>query len=375
MKSKRSLIIRSSLLALFSTVGLAQAVILEFDLSPVGLASANNVPPVTVASAGSGNEISDGITYNTDTNTLTLAVGYGFAAGFTNLTGATTGVHLHGPAATTASGALLLDLATRHFPAVIPAQGGTVFGNVTLSDAQEITLLNDLVYLDIHTAANTSGELRAQLVRANSAPGVVCEEDLTVECGKLVTYSANVSDFDGDAVQVVWSLNGKDVKTINILADTTPPTTQVVTYEAKLHEGSNILTVTATDSEGDATTCDIIVTAEDTLPPKIVAISASPKVLWPPNGKMVTVLVNAKVVDLCDECPTWKIVSVKSDQAGGSSNIRIIDNHTVALRAKRDGGDKDGRTYTIRVVATDDAGNQSEPRTVTVTVPHDQGKK
>lgn len=380
MKTKRSLFVRSSLLALFSTVGLAHAIVLEFNLSPagasaaVGLAPGNNVPAVTVASTGTGNEISDGISYNTDTNTLTLAAGYGLAAGFTNLTGAATGVHLHGPAAAGVSGVQLLDLATRHFPAAPATQGGIIFGNVVLSDAQELNLLNDLVYLDIHTASNTNGELRAQLVRANSAPEIDVEEELTVECGKSVTLTAGISDFDGDAVGVVWSVNGEEVKTTNLPADATPPTNLPVTLTTQFHEGSNIVTVTATDSEGEETTAEIIVTAEDTLPPKIVSLTANPKVLWPPNHKMVNVRVNAEVTDLCDESPKWKIVSVKSDQSGGDADIKITGNHTVSLRAEREGKDKDGRTYTIKVVATDDAGNKSEPKTVTVKVPHDQGK-
>ncbi len=375
--------IRSSILALFSTVGLAQAVILEFDLSPTGvsaeagLADGNVFPAVTVASAGSGNEISDGITYNTDTNTLTLAVGYGSAAGFTNLTGAATavnGIHLHGPAAPGASGALVTDLTSRHFPAATATQGGIIFGNVTLTDAQELNLLNDSIYLDIHTAANANGELRAQLVRANSAPEIDTEEEMTVECGQSVTITAGVSDFDGDAVEVVWSLNGEEVKTTNIPADATPPTDLDVSLTTKFHEGSNILTVTATDSEGDVTTTNILVTAEDTIAPEIRSLSVSPKVIWPPNKKMVNVIVDARVTDACDENPQWKIVSVKSDQpAGDSTDIKITGDHTVSLRAQRSGKDKDGRTYTIKVVATDEAGNKSDPKTVTVTVPHDQG--
>ena len=373
--------IRTSVLALLSTVGIAQSAILEFDLSPagtsaaVGLAAANTFPAVTTSSTGTGNEISNGITYNTDTNTLTLAVGFGLSAGFTNLTGTATAAHLHGPAAAGASGVQAVDLSARLFAAGTATQGGIIFGNVTLTDAQELDLLNDLIYLDVHTAANVNGELRAQLVRANSAPEIDCEEEMTVECGKSVTLSAGISDFDGDAVKVEWTLNGDLVKTTNIAADATPPTNLATTLTTEFHEGSNLLTVTATDSEGDVTTCDIIVTAEDTVAPVIKSLSVSPKVLWPPNNKMVNVTVDAKVSDACDENPRWKIVSVTSNQSAGKDvDIKITGQHTVSLRAQRTGKDKDGRTYTIKVVALDDAGNKSAPETVTVTVPHDQRK-
>lgn len=368
-----------------STLGLAQAAIIEFDLSPtgtsaaVGLKPANEVPAV-LTSTGSGNEISGGISFNTTTNTLSFAMGYGSAAGFTDLTGAATQLHIHAPAAAGAIAPPLFDLASVHFPAAIPAKGGVIYGSVVYTAPQAASLLNNLNYVNIHTGANPNGEIRGQLVRLNAAPEILCEEAMTVECGEPVTYSATVSDFDGNAVQVVWSLNGEPVQTNNIVAGT-PPTSQVITYTTTLHDESNILTVTATDSAGNVTTCDIVVTVEDTVAPVIKSLSVSPKVLWPPNHKMVRVLVDAKVFDACDGT-TWKIIAVTSNQpvdAKGSGNTSpdwvITGDHTVSLRAERSGKDKEGRIYTIKVQATDEAGNKSAPRTVTVTVPHDQGKK
>ena len=78
------------------TVGLAvglstQAALVKFQLSPpgtdvaVGLSPSNQVPHAA-ASTGSGGEISAGIILDTDTSTMHLAVGYGSAAGFSNLT-------------------------------------------------------------------------------------------------------------------------------------------------------------------------------------------------------------------------------------------------------------------------------------------------
>ena len=117
---------------------------------------------------------------------------------------------------------------------------------------------------------------------------------------------------------------------------------------------------------------------EDTIAPEIVSASASPKVLWPPNHKMVTVNVKAEVKDACGDT-SWKVLSVKSSQplngkgdGNTETDFKILDDHTVSLRAERSGNDKEGRVYTITLQATDEAGNTSERTTVTVTVPHDK---
>ena len=358
--------------------GLAQADIIEFDLSPLGLTPQNEVPPV-VNSTGSGNEISGGIFFDTVTSTLSFAIGYGSASGFADLTGAATAAHIHAPAAIGATAPPLFDLASVHFPAAIPTKGGVIFGSVTYPAAEATSLLAGLNYVNIHTVANGGGEIRGQLIRQNAAPGIVGPVDSTEECGEVVTYSATVSDFDGDAVKAVWTVNGAPVETDNIPAGSAP-TSAVIQYSAALPDGVNTLGLIATDSSGNVSTFSSTITVEDTIAPVIVSVSANPKVLWPPNHKMIPVTVKAKVTDACGPT-TWEILSVTSNQAvdaKGSGNTspdwKITGDHTVSLRAERTGKDKGGRIYTITLQATDEAGNTSETSAVRVTVPHNQGK-
>ena len=375
----------SAVLTLLSSVAFTQAAVFRFDLSPpgadiaVGMSPSNEVPAVT-NSTGSGNAISGGISFNTSNSTLTFAIGYGSAAGFTDLTGPASAMHIHSPAGTGTNAGILFDLAPFHFAAADPALGGVIFGSVVYPSNEVANLFAGLNYINVHTATNPSGEIRGQLIPLiNVAPEVTCPGAVTNECSVPATYTATVSDADGEPLEVVWKLNGTVVQTNNIPAGG-PPTSASVAFTATLPLGTNTLEVTATDGAGNSTTCSTTATIVDTIPPVITSSSANPNVLWPPNHKMVSVTVRAVVTDSCGPT-TWKIISVDSSEASdarGSGNTapdwKITGDHTVQLRAERAGGNKAGRVYTITIQAKDAAGNLSETKQLQVTVPHSQGK-
>jgi hypothetical protein len=118
----------------------------------------------------------------------------------------------------------------------------------------------------------------------------------------------------------------------------------------------------------------------DLIPPVIESISANPDVLWPPNHKMVTVTLSVDVSDNCGNGTNCQITEVSSNEpvnGPGDGNTapdwEITGDLTVNLRAERTGKGS-GRIYTITVMCTDASGNSSTG-TVTVTAPHDKGKK
>jgi hypothetical protein len=359
----------------------APAEVIQFDLSPpgasaaVGLSPLNEVPPATNSTA-SGNEISAGISFDTDTSLLTLAVGFGAAAGFADLSAPITALHIHGPALPGSNAPVVVNLASNLFLSPGSGVSGVVYGTVPIPTNEVANLLAGLHYLNIHSTNYPGGELRGQLIpQLNQPPVLVCPEPATVECGGATTVTAKVSDPEGDALVIVWSVNGTAIQTNELAAGATTTTTDV-NFVAEFPLGTNSVAVSVTDAAGATEACTTTVTVQDTVPPVISQVAVTPKVLWPPNHKMVPVKVTAVVADVCST-PTWKITSITSNEAvdaKGSGNTapdwQITGPATANLRAERSGV-TGPRIYTLTIVATDAAGNESQPKTVTVTVPHD----
>ncbi len=373
---------------LLLTIGYAKAAVIPFDLSPagtdraVGLSPSNEVGTV-IGSTGSGNEILGGITFDTTTRVLSLAVGYGSSAGFSDLTGPATAMHIHGDALPETNAPVLINLISLHLPAADPAKGGVIFGGVTFTEAQASNLLAGLNYLNIHTATNGGGEIRGQLIPVlNHAPTVTCPAAAALECtsasGAKAIVTVNVADQDGDALEVIWKLSGTAVQT-NKVAAGSPTTQAAVSLEATFPFGESQITITVSDGEAGPASCDTKVTVRDTTPPVVESVKANPSVLWPPNHQMVPVRVEVKASDACGSVSS-RIVSVTSNEplkghgdGNTSPDWRITGDLSVELRAERS-GPGNGRVYTINVEISDDARNMVT-RNITVLVPHDAGKR
>lgn len=372
---------KSTLAIFLSTAVFSQAAIVPFGISPSGssaapgLSPANEVPPVG-NSSGSGGPISAGLLFDTDSRTLTLSVGFGSAAGFTDLTGPATSATVNGPAGTNQNAAALFDLTPILFSAPNPAQGGVIFGNIVLPTNNVPDLLAGLDYINIGTATNAGGEIRGQLVPL--LPSIICPPPTTNQCGTLAVVPVLVNDPAGNAMTVVWSVNGSPVQT-NQVPPSHPPVATNVVFTSELPAGTNVLEVVVTDSADFSTACFTTVTVTDTTPPVIASVKATPNTLWPPNHKMVTVNVSAVVTDRCGAA-TWKIIGVKSNEpvngtgdGNTSPDWQITGDHTVSLRAERSGNGS-GRIYTITIQGSDANSNLSSTKSITVTVPKSQGK-
>jgi hypothetical protein len=211
----------------------------------------------------------------------------------------------------------------------------------------------------------------------NAPPTVTCPPATVEECGASAQLTAQVSDPDGDAMTVVWTLNGTPVQTNQVPAGS-PGAPANVTLSGSFPLGTNILAIGVTDGTNVAS-CTTTVTVLDTTPPVISNVTASPNFLWPPNHQMVKVNVKVSVSDTCSPA-TWKIVGVRCNEpvdgrgdGKTSPDWKITSDRALQLRAEHS-GNGNGRMYTITVQATDASGNKSQTQTLTVTVPKSQGK-
>jgi len=142
--------------------------------------------------------------------------------------------------------------------------------------------------------------------------------------------------------------------------------------------GTNSVSLRALDNAGNISSLATQLVNIDVTPPAVSAFSF-PSVLWPPNGKMVPVAVFGAISDkLSGVDPTSASFAVVDEygivQPSGPVKVDRFGLYAfiVSLQASRNGNDKNGRQYTITVIAKDLAGNVGSASTI-VTVPHDHG--
>jgi len=101
------------------------------------------------------------------------------------------------------------------------------------------------------------------------------------------------------------------------------------------------------------------------------SVTPSEANLWPPNGKMVSETLTVNTPETCSAA--CNIVQISGNDGATTADWQITGALTAQLRADRNGKGS-GRTYTLALQCTDPSTNVSSMKTVSVTVPHDQGK-
>ncbi len=204
-------------------------------------------------------------------------------------------------------------------------------------------------------------------------PVVSCPVDLTLECDSHCDASlGGVPATDAAVVAWLASFSATDE------CDPSPITS--LPHPTCFKLGDTPVTFTATDHDGNASSCTRTVHVVDTTPPTI-AVTLDRTVLWPPNHTMATINATVTVADVCDPNPYFQLMSIVSNEPdnglgdGDTPNDIQGASYGTAdtqfqLRSERSGTGS-GRVYTITYRALDHSGNHADA-TATVRVPHDQ---
>jgi hypothetical protein len=206
--------------------------------------------------------------------------------------------------------------------------------------------------VEIFNRALAPSEIRALFNAAsagkckNNEPVARCQNITVAAC--MANASINDASFDPDG----------------------DPVTVTQTPAGPYPAGTTTVTLTVTDNHGASSQCTASVTVTSTATLSIKSLTARPDVIWPPDGRLVPVRIFARTAGNCSAV-TGKIVSVTANEPITPEDAVITGKLTVKLRAARSGSGT-GRVYIITVQCTDAAGNVAT-KTVTVTVPHDQG--
>jgi hypothetical protein len=215
------------------------------------------------------------------------------------------------------------------------------------------------------------------LTLENSPPTIAPTGEGTYQVKTPVTLSGQISDYDGDVVTYTW-FDGTDVLNTGYtraLAGGGPVNIPSFTTSG-LSLGVHSITLQANDGVNESVVKAFTVTIIDATAPTISPV-ASQTILWPPNGKMVPITIQANAVDNSGLPVTLGATVACSESGTGFWTTPVINQATgtisLNLRAARAGNNKDGRQYTIMITAADQSGNTSTAN-VKIFVPHDQGK-
>jgi hypothetical protein len=157
------------------------------------------------------------------------------------------------------------------------------------------------------------------------------------------------------------------------------------TYEYRIQARCNVPAIPGV-SPADAnnlslfsdTATAVVTSAPACSGPPTLSTTASPAVIWPPNGKTMAVTISGTVAPATNCSAPATVLYLVHDEYGELTSSTFMPvpvessafTFQVSLEASRRGDDLDGRLYTITLQTPDGGAG-----TVAVIVPHDQRKK
>ena len=141
--------------------------------------------------------------------------------------------------------------------------------------------------------------------------------------------------------------------------------------------GDTAVSCTAVDGSGNTASGTLTVRVVDAAAPAVLDASATPSLLWPPDGRLVSVAVRGSASDGESGAArlVWRVIDeYRIHQPSGELTLPANGPFAfdVALVADRRGNDKDGRHYSIQITVYDRAGNSRAMAQPPVVNVHDR---
>jgi len=114
-----------------------------------------------------------------------------------------------------------------------------------------------------------------------------------------MTFNAHVEDVDGNALSVIWSIDGKDRYTQQVAA-AGPPTSADVTYTYTMTPGDHSVRVTVLDGSVSAS-CDVAMALHKDDQDPVIACPRDVVVGVDPGQCVAVVTFSAKATDNCPD--------------------------------------------------------------------------
>jgi hypothetical protein len=212
----------------------------------------------------------------------------------------------------------------------------------------------------------------------STAPATTAAGVLT--SGNAYSFGAWTNQTVAVALHAIDNTGGTGLAQLTYSASgavTIPPTT-TASGHAALNvgtEGETTIAFTATDRAHNVERARSLLVRIDATRPAITA-AATPSSLWPPNGKLVPVVVAGSITD--DRSGVAEATYRVTDSYGAVQPVGIVtvgaDGRyvlTLQLPAEHRSDDRAGRRFVITILAKDRADNATAAQTE-VTVPHDR---
>lgn len=244
--------------------------------------------------------------------------------------------------------------------------GGGFFGSVDLTSGSYRAKVNNSYF-----CFNVTPGLVADAVQDNLAPVTTSAITPLSPNGQNGWYITNV------AINLSTSDNCADIASTEYSTDN-GQTWQTYTGVFNIsNDGMTTILYRSEDKAGNIETSNSITVKIDKTAPTL-SLSATPSRIFPANGQMVNVSINGEGIDSVSGLA--EVIYVVTDEYGTPLSIpartlsgnSLIWVDSLAVEARREGNDRNGRLYTVLATVKDVAGNTVSAST-NIVVAHDQG--